>query len=59
MLIDNQLDTKAKGGETDTLDIEIDKILSDLADIVIDDYLNRVATRCYTEIKSISKYDTE
>jgi len=43
----------------DTIDEEeeIDGILSDLADVVIDDYLHRVATRCYTEIKSTSKND--
>jgi len=59
MLINSQTEQSIENLGVEVVDEEIDKILSDLADIVIDDYLNRVATRCYTEIKSISKYDTE
>jgi len=51
MLVTNQDTAQEKKVEGIVLDDEIDKILSDLADIIIDDYLSQVATRCYTEIK--------
>lgn len=49
MLVTNQDTTKEKKIEGVVLDDEIDTILSDLADIIIDNYLAQVATRCYTE----------
>jgi len=55
MLVNNQDTTPEKKVEGVVMDDEIDTILSDLADIIIDDYLSQVATRCYTEIKSVSE----
>lgn len=49
MLANNQDITQEKKVGGVVLDDEIDTILSDLADIIIDDYLAQVATRCYTE----------
>ena len=39
----------------DEFAIYVDKELNDLADLIIDDYLKLVNTRCYTENKPKSK----
>jgi len=59
MLVTNQDTTQEKKVIGVVLDDEIDTILSDLADIIIDDYLSQVTTRCYTEIKSESELKNE
>lgn len=59
MLVANQDTTQEKKVSGVVLNDEIDTILSDLADIIIDDYLSQVATRCYTEIKSVSELKNE
>lgn len=56
MLTTNQLNTNTSDSVVDSLDIVIDNILTDLADLIIDDYLSKnekVSTlKCYTENKS-------
>ena len=59
MLINPQTEQSIDNFGVEMTDEEIDKILSNLADYVIDDYLKLNTTRCYTKIKSISKSNNE
>lgn len=59
MLSNNQLNTNTNNSVVDSLDVVIDNILTDLADLIIDDFLlknkNGSTFKCYTENKSEPK----
>jgi len=59
MLIKHQIKQPKQNLVIDVEEEEVNNMLSELADIAIDDYLNHITTRCYTKIKSISKNDYE
>ena len=59
MLSNNQLNTNTNNSVVGSLDVVIDNILTDLADLIIDDYLLKIkydsTFKCYTENKSEPK----
>jgi len=63
MLSNNQLNTNTNNSVVDSLDVVIDNNLTDLAELIIDDFLlknkNASAFKCYTETKSISESKNE